>query len=42
MLFRACGFEPFGVEPRALRVGGRYVDEEQMVLFLDRRADADR
>lgn len=35
-LYRSCGFEPFGVEPRALKVGDRYVDEEQMVLFLDR------
>ncbi len=33
-LYRSCGFEVFGVEPRALKVGARYVDEEHMVLRL--------
>jgi RimJ/RimL family protein N-acetyltransferase len=33
-LYRAVGFEVYGVEPHALRVGGRYIDEELMVLHL--------
>jgi len=33
-LYRTCGFASFGVEPRALRVNGKYVDEEHMVLDL--------
>jgi RimJ/RimL family protein N-acetyltransferase len=33
-LYRAAGFEVFGVERRALRVGDRYFDEEHMVLHL--------
>jgi RimJ/RimL family protein N-acetyltransferase len=33
-LYRVAGFEVFGVERRALRVGDRYVDEEHMVLNL--------
>jgi ribosomal protein S18 acetylase RimI-like enzyme len=35
-LYRSLGFEPFGMEPRAIRVGERYVDEEHMVLGLAR------
>ncbi len=35
-LYVALGFEPFGVERRALKHGGRYSDEEHMVLFLRR------
>lgn len=34
-LYRSLGFESFGVEPRAMRVGDRYFDEEHMVLRLD-------
>jgi RimJ/RimL family protein N-acetyltransferase len=34
-LYRSLGFESFGVEPRAMRVGGRFFDEEHMVLRLD-------
>ena len=34
--YRAMGFIPFGVEPRALRSGDEYIDEEHMVLMLDR------
>lgn len=34
-LYRSLGFASFGVEPRAMRVGDRYVDEEHMVLRLD-------
>ena len=32
-LYRALGFEPFGREPRALRIGDRFIDEEYMVLW---------
>jgi ribosomal protein S18 acetylase RimI-like enzyme len=35
-LYRACGFEIYGTEPRSLRVEGQFVDEHQMVRFLDR------
>jgi len=35
-LYRSLGFESFGREPRALRIGDRYLDEEYMVLFVDR------
>jgi RimJ/RimL family protein N-acetyltransferase len=34
-LYRSLGFKPFGLEPRAMRVGDRYFDEEHMVLRLD-------
>lgn len=34
-LYTALGFETFGVEPRALRIGARFYDEEQMCLRLD-------
>ncbi len=34
-LYRSAGFEAFGVEPRALCVGGRFYDEAHMVLRLD-------
>ncbi len=33
-LYRSLGFESFGCERRALKIGDRYVDEENMVLFL--------
>jgi RimJ/RimL family protein N-acetyltransferase len=33
-LYRSLGFESFGCERRALKVGGRYVDEEYIVLYL--------
>lgn len=35
-LYASLGFEPYGVEPRALVVDGEYLDEERMVLFLNR------
>lgn len=35
-LYRSLGFAPFGLEPRAMRVGERYFDEEHMVLVLDK------
>jgi ribosomal protein S18 acetylase RimI-like enzyme len=31
-LYRSLGFEPFGREPRALRVGGRFIDEEYLAM----------
>lgn len=34
-LYRSLGFESFGLEPRALRVGDSYFDEEHMLLRLD-------
>jgi len=36
-LYRALGFEVYGVEPRALKVGQQYLDEELMVLRLPPR-----
>ncbi len=34
-LYASFGFESFGVEPRALKLTDRYVDEELMVLHLE-------
>jgi ribosomal protein S18 acetylase RimI-like enzyme len=31
-LYRDCGFETFGTEPNALKVGSKYIDEEHMIL----------
>jgi ribosomal protein S18 acetylase RimI-like enzyme len=33
-LYQSLGFEPWGCEPRALRVGGRYFDEHYLILQL--------
>jgi ribosomal protein S18 acetylase RimI-like enzyme len=33
-LYRSLGFEAFGVEPAALKIGDQYSDEEYMVLRL--------
>jgi len=33
-LYRGAGFETYGVERLAMRLGGRAIDEELMVLFL--------
>jgi RimJ/RimL family protein N-acetyltransferase len=33
-LYLAAGFETWGLEPLALKLGDRYVDEEHMILFL--------
>src|SRR5215470_18567999 len=38
-LYRSLGFESFGTEPRALRIGERYIDEQHMVLRLINRWD---
>lgn len=34
-LYRSMGFEVYGREPRAMRVGSRFYDEDMMVLRLD-------
>jgi ribosomal protein S18 acetylase RimI-like enzyme len=33
-MYRQFGFERYGTEPRALKVGTRYIDEDHMVLKL--------
>ncbi|MDN4594116.1 GNAT family N-acetyltransferase [Polycladomyces subterraneus] len=33
-LYRSMGFRVFPTEPRAMKVGNRYVDEDHMILFL--------
>lgn len=33
-LYRSFGFETFGCEPRALKIGTEYVDEEHMILRI--------
>ena len=33
-LYRSLGFEVFGCDRRALKIGERYIDEENMILFL--------
>jgi len=35
-LYAKQGFRSFGVEPRAVRVGGDYFAKDHMILFLDR------
>jgi RimJ/RimL family protein N-acetyltransferase len=34
-LYRSLGFVAYGLEPRAMRVGERFFDEEHMMLRLD-------
>ena len=34
-LYRSLGFEPYGREPRALKIGDRFIDEEHMVLWVN-------
>lgn len=33
-LYRSLGFEPYGIEPRGLKAGERYLDSEHMLLRL--------
>jgi ribosomal protein S18 acetylase RimI-like enzyme len=33
-LYRSFGFETYGTEPRALKVGSKYIDEDQMILRI--------
>jgi ribosomal protein S18 acetylase RimI-like enzyme len=40
-LYRSLGFETYGREPRALKVGGRYIDEEFMLLHFDKSASGE-
>jgi RimJ/RimL family protein N-acetyltransferase len=35
-LYESLGFEVYGCEKRALKVGDEYVDEELMVLYFKR------
>jgi ribosomal protein S18 acetylase RimI-like enzyme len=35
-LYRSLGFEMYGLEPRGLKVGDRYFDNEHMVLLISR------
>jgi len=37
-LYRSLGFEFYGCERRALKIGERYFDEEHMVLFVNQRS----
>jgi ribosomal protein S18 acetylase RimI-like enzyme len=34
-LYQLLGFEVYGLEPRAIRIGNRFYDEQRMVLRLD-------
>lgn len=36
-LYASLGFKSIGVEPRALRIDGRYVDEDHMILEIESR-----
>ena len=33
-LYRSFGFEKYGTEPRALKIGSEYVDEDHMILRI--------
>jgi ribosomal protein S18 acetylase RimI-like enzyme len=33
-LYKALGFESYGIEPHSLKIGGEYVDDVLMVLWL--------
>ncbi len=33
-LYREFGFETYGTEPNALKVGARYIDEDHMILRI--------
>jgi len=41
-LYRSLGFERFGLEPKALKIGRQYFDEEHMALRLERLANSAR
>lgn len=41
-LYRSLGFRSFGVEPRALKVDGHFVDQEHMVLEIASDHSAER
>ena len=33
-LYRGCGFETYGTEPNALKVGSTYIDQDHMILRI--------
>lgn len=35
-LYESLGFRKYGMEPRSLKIGDEYVDDELMVLYLER------
>ena len=37
-LYLSLGFQPWGVQPRALKVAGRYVDEVELLLVFEDEA----
>ena len=39
-LYLSLGFRPWGIEREALKLGDEYLDEEYLVLFLPRQANA--
>ncbi|MFD2647845.1 GNAT family N-acetyltransferase [Devosia albogilva] len=41
-LYEKAGFRTYGTEPRALFVNGRFIDEHQMVRFLDKAPGEDQ
>jgi ribosomal protein S18 acetylase RimI-like enzyme len=38
-LYRRLGFEIYGIEPRALKIGSEYVDEAHMILRIRKASD---
>ena len=38
-LYRSLGFAQFGIEPRALNVGGEFIDEHYLIFRLKRSAN---
>jgi len=41
-LYCELGFEIFGCEPRALRIGDRFIDEQYLVLHLKKDGAAEK
>ena len=37
-LYESLGFRKYGVEPRSLKIGDQYIDDELMLLYLDASA----
>lgn len=35
-LYQSCGFETFALEPKSVEINGHYIDELQMILFLNK------
>lgn len=38
-LYLNCGFETWGIEPKSLKTGAQYIDEEHMILILRRNQE---